>query len=348
MAFLDKIEAVLQDAGQPLHYNEITRRLLTTGMWTTEGKTPHATVNARIAEDIKHDRASRFVREGKGIFALRPASPLVPVSEPSTAAPAATKREPRSRNRGMSFLDAAAEVLEHFGRRKPMHYKDITRLAIEHGFIATTGKTPEATLLAQIGTDVDRSERRGERPRFTRHGRGYVGLTRWTAKGLAFQIAQHNDRVRQEMQTRIRALSTSEFEQLARTLLIRMGFEAVEVSGGSGDGGIDVRGVMVTGDVIRTRMAVQVKHWKKKTVEPAVVREVRGSLGTHEQGLIITSSTFSKSARQEAERGNATPVGLMDGEQLVTLLIEYEIGVRRRQENILELETDTDAEPSLE
>src|SRR4051812_30744545 len=70
----------------------------------------------------------------------------------------------------------------------------------------------------------------------------------------------------------IRSLSPSEFEQLARTLLIRMGFEAVEVSGGSGDGGIDVRGVMVTGDVIRTRMAVQVKHWKK-TVEPAVVRE---------------------------------------------------------------------------
>lgn len=347
MAFLDKIEAVLQAARQPLHYNEITRRLLTTGVWTTEGKTPHATVNARITEDIKHVPASRFVREGKGIFSLRPASPLVPVSEPSTAAPAETQREPRSRNRGMSFLDAAAEVLERFGRRKPMHYKDITRLAIEHGLISTEGKTPEATLLAQIGTDVDRRERRGERPRFTRHGRGYIGLTRWTANGLAFQIAQHNDRVRQEMHARIRALSAAEFEQLARTLLISMGFEAVEVSGGSGDGGIDVRGVMVTGDVIRTRMAVQVKHWKK-TVEPAVVREVRGSLGTHEQGLIITSSTFSKSARQEAERGNATPVGLMDGEQLVALLIEHEIGVRRRQENILELEPEADGEPSLE
>jgi restriction system protein len=150
------------------------------------------------------------------------------------------------------------------------------------------------------------------------------------------------------MHTRIRALSSSEFEQLARTLLISMGFEAVEVSGGSGDGGIDVRGVMVTGDVIRTRMAVQVKHWKTKSVEPAVVREVRGSLGTHEQGLIITSSTFSKNAREEAERVNATPVGLMDGEQLVTLLIEHEIGVRRRQENILELETESDGEPSLE
>ena len=347
MAILDKIEVVLQDAGQPLHYDEITRRLLASGVWATDGKTPHATVNARIAEDIKHNPSSRFVRERKGIFALRPSSPIVAVSDVGTAETASMKREPRSRNRAMSFLDAAAQVLERFGRRKPMHYRDITRLAIEHGFIATAGKTPEATLLAQIGTDVDRSERRGERPRFTRHGRGFIGLTRWTANGLAFQIAQHNDRVRQEMHSRIRALSASEFEQLARTLLISMGFEAVEVSGGSGDGGIDVRGVMVTGDVIRTRMAVQVKHWKK-TVEPAVVREVRGSLGTHEQGLIITSSTFSKSARQEAERGNATPVGLMDGEQLVKLLIEHEVGVRRRQENILELETGADGEPSAE
>jgi restriction system protein len=126
-----------------------------------------------------------------------------------------------------------------------------------------------------------------------------------------------------------------------------MGFETVEVSGSSGDGGIDVRGEMVTGDVIRTRMAVQVKHWRKN-VEPAVVREVRGSLGTHEQGLIITSSTFTKSARQEAERGNATPVGLMDGEQLVKLLIEHEIGVQRRQANILELEVESGGEPSLQ
>jgi restriction system protein len=347
MALLDKIEAVLQDAGQPLHYGEITHRLLRSGAWTTDGKTPHATVNARIAENIKQDPASRFVRDGKGIFTLRHTSPLVPVSDASTAVTPATKREPRSRNRVLSFLDAAAEVLERFGHKKPMYYRDITRLAMEHGLIATTGRTPEASLLAQIGTDIDRSERRGERPRFTRHGRGYIGLTRWTANGLAFQIAQHNERVRKEMHARIRSLSPSEFEQLARTLLISMGFEAVEVSGGSGDGGIDVRGFMIIGNVIKTRMAVQVKHWKK-TVEPAVVREVRGSLGTHEQGLIITSSTFSKSARQEAERGNATPVDLMDGEQLVKLLIEHEIGVRRRQENILELEIEADGEPSLE
>ena len=72
----------------------------------------------------------------------------------------------------------------------------------------------------------------------------------------------------------------------------------------------------VVGDVIRTRLAVQVKRWKSNVQAP-VIQQVRGSLGTHEQGLIITTSDFSKGAREEATRANATPVGLMDGEQLV-------------------------------
>jgi len=48
-----------------------------------------------------------------------------------------------------------------------------------------------------------------------------------------------------------------------------------------------------------------------------VVQQVRGSLGTHEQGLIVTTSDFSSGSRKEADRLNALPVGLMNGEKLV-------------------------------
>jgi restriction system protein len=41
------------------------------------------------------------------------------------------------------------------------------------------------------------------------------------------------------------------------------------------------------------------------------------------------TSDFSKGAKDEAERPDATAVGLMNGEQLVTPLVENEIGVRR-------------------
>ncbi|MDQ3816797.1 MAG: restriction endonuclease, partial [Acidobacteriota bacterium] len=114
-------------------------------------------------------------------------------------------------------------------------------------------------------------------------------------------------------------------------------FEEVAVTARSGDGGIDVRGTMVVGDVIRTRMAVQVKRWKNNIQSPTI-QQVRGSLGTHEQGLIITTSDFSSGARTEAERANAIPVALMNGDQLIELLIENDIYVRRTSYDLIEID----------
>jgi restriction system protein len=72
--------------------------------------------------------------------------------------------------------------------------------------------------------------------------------------------------------------------------LTAIGFEEVEVTSRTKDGGIDVRGTLVVGDVIRTRLAVQVKRWKQNVQSP-VIQQVRGSLGAHEQGLIITTTS---------------------------------------------------------
>jgi restriction system protein len=131
-------------------------------------------------------------------------------------------------------------------------------------------------------------------------------------------------------------MSPAGFEALVRQLLVALGFEEVELTPISGDGGIDVRGTLVVGDVVRTRMAVQVKRWKGNVGAP-IVQQVRGSLGTHEQGLIITTSDFSRSAYAEAQRPDAIPVALMNGKQLVALLVENDIGVRRTSYDLIEL-----------
>jgi restriction system protein len=60
-------------------------------------------------------------------------------------------------------------------------------------------------------------------------------------------------------------------------------------------------------------------------------------LGAHEQGLVITTSDFSSGARKEAERPDATPVALMKGDELVKLLVEHDIGVRRVPADLIEL-----------
>lgn len=68
----EAIEHVLREEGGPLHYKEITERLLKRGLWTSEGKTPEATINSRLALDIQNRGGeSRFVRTAPGVFALR-------------------------------------------------------------------------------------------------------------------------------------------------------------------------------------------------------------------------------------------------------------------------------------
>jgi restriction system protein len=118
-----------------------------------------------------------------------------------------------------------------------------------------------------------------------------------------------------------------------------MGFEDIMVTERSSDRGIDVRGTLVVGESVRIRMAVQAKKWEQNIHSP-IVQQVRGSLGAHEQGLIITTSDFSKGAREEASRRNAVPVALMNGEQLVALLAEYGIGVSRQSHDIFEIEDE--------
>ena len=287
---LEATYKVLKEAETPLHYEEITRRVLESGLWQTRGKTPGATVNARLAVDIKrHGPASRFRRVGRGIFTVSEASP-------TSTAQAVTRQESglRTSEAGpMPFLDAAEKILRDSGSNEAMSYVEITSRAMEEGLIRPEGLTPAASLSAQVGVDIRRREARGERPRFVRPERGKIGLAPALPSDVAQQIEEQNRRVQAKLLERARQSSPGGFEQLVGDLLEAMGFEEVEVTSLGADGGIDVRGTLVVADVVRLRMAVQAKRWKQNVQKP-IVQQVRGSLGAHEQGLIITTSGFSK------------------------------------------------------
>lgn len=336
LTVIDAAHQVLAAAGEPLHSNEIAQRMLAQGLWATKGHTPGATVDSRIAVDIKaNGGSSRFRRVGRSIFAVN--NGFDPQAPAATSAPKAGD----SSSATLSFADAAEQVLKQFGKHQPMHYQAITRQALDLGLIASDGQTPASSMYAVILTEIDRALKRGEQPRFAKHGKGMVSLAAWAPVGLPAEIEQHNRAVRQRLHARLHTMTPAAFEDLIGQLLTKIGFENVTVTAASGDGGIDVRGTLVVGDVIRTRMAVQVKRWKRNVQAP-VVQQVRGSLGAHEQGLIITTSDFSAGARSEAARPDATPVALMGGEQLVTLLIEHDIGVRRASYDLIELGEDAE------
>ena len=331
---------VLKEENKPLHADDITERIIGKGYWSTSGKTPEATVAAQLYRDIKKKgELSVFTLVEPYTFALREASTDAILTKMSSTPVISVQPSYKKTQQTYSFTDSAEKVLEELGNKNPMHYRVITEKAIESGWLATGGKTPEASMYAQILNEIKRYQRRGEQPRFRQHGRGYVGLSRWMGRGLAFEIEEHNKQVRQELHKRLFSMKWEDFEELIARLLAEIGFEEIEVTNHSKDGGIDVRGTLVIGEVIRTRMAIQVKRWKRNVQSP-IVQQVRGSLGAHEQGLVITTSDFSTGAYKEAARSDAIPVGLMNGKQLALLLIEYNIGISRRSHDLFDLSED--------
>ncbi len=262
MGLKDAIIKVLEEAGEALHTQEITDRILSKGLWKSTGKTPAATVSARLYSDIKKNgEASPFMLYAPQPFGLKESGPPRKANR-DTQPKVASFQVYKTQNKTYSFTDSAEKVLEEFGKKRPIHYRDITDKAIEMGWLVTGGKTPEATMYALIVTEIKRYSRRGEQPRFVQYGKGVVGLSRWMGRGLAFEIEQHNKKVRQALHKCLLGMEWDTFEELIARFLAEMGFEKIEVTSQCKDGGIDVRGTLVVGVVIRTRMAIQVKKWK--------------------------------------------------------------------------------------
>jgi len=68
---LDAAAKVLADATEPLNAKGIVERMLSKGIWKTNGKTPHATIHAAISREIaRKGSASRFKKAGRGQFTI--------------------------------------------------------------------------------------------------------------------------------------------------------------------------------------------------------------------------------------------------------------------------------------
>jgi len=125
----------------------------------------------------------------------------------------------------------------------------------------------------------------------------------------------------------IKALSPDAFERLCQRLLRESGFIHVEITGRSGDGGIDGKGIVRIGGLLSFHMIFQCKRFKG-SVSPSVVRDFRGAMiGRADKGLLITTGTFTKDARTEAQRDGAPPIDLVDGQTLSEKLKELKLGI---------------------
>src|SRR4029077_15994357 len=125
----------------------------------------------------------------------------------------------------------------------------------------------------------------------------------------------------------LRGLTPDAFERLAQRLLRQAGFIKVEVTGKSGDGGIDGIGVLRV-NLLSFQVLFQCKRYQG-SVGSNAIRDFRGAMvGRSDKGLLITTGTFTADAKREATRDGAPAIDLIDGDQLCDLLKELKLGVQ--------------------
>ena len=137
--------------------------------------------------------------------------------------------------------------------------------------------------------------------------------------------SDETDDWREELLQVLLKMDPTGFEHLAKRLLRAAGFLNANVTGHSGDGGIDGVGVYRL-SLVSFPVFFQCKRYKG-TVGPEKVRDFRGAMqGRGDKGLLITTGAFTAEAKKEATRDGAPPIDLIDGERLCELLKEHGLG----------------------
>jgi len=140
---------------------------------------------------------------------------------------------------------------------------------------------------------------------------------------------QYETAFRDKILDRLLALTPTQFEHFGREFLRAYGFVDLEVTQACRDGGIDGHGRLRVG-VAHMHVAFQCKRWEGSVGRPEIDK-FRGAIqGEFEQGIFFTTSEFASGATAASIKKGAVPIILIDGEELVRIMVEKGIGVTRR------------------
>ena len=134
---------------------------------------------------------------------------------------------------------------------------------------------------------------------------------------------------RSELIKVILEMPPGDFERLCQLILRKSGFVEVEVLGRPNDGGIDGKGSMQLSGLLKFQCYFQCKRWQS-SVGAKEIRDFRGAMaGRSDKGLFITTSSFTKSAQEEADRDGVATIELIDGEAVLDKMKELGLGLEK-------------------
>jgi len=162
---------------------EICRKAIERGLLKSEGRTPEASMGAAIYVNMKRFGASSpFVKVGRSKIAL--------------AAWGQALAQGVEGLHGATFKTAAIRVLTESG--KPLDVQTIAARALRQGYLKTAGKTPSATMGAQLYVDV---KRRKDDSVFVQLGKSLFGLRKWDVSALKPVIEKEEAKERKTILT---------------------------------------------------------------------------------------------------------------------------------------------------
>lgn len=125
---------------------------------------------------------------------------------------------------------------------------------------------------------------------------------------------------------KLKTIKPDAFERLCQLILRESGFVKVQVTGRSGDGGIDGIGILKM-NLLSFHVSFQCKRYQG-SVGSSDLRDFRGAMiGRGDKGIFITTGSFTSEARKEANRDGAPAIDLIDGDDLCELLKKLNLGV---------------------
>lgn len=217
-------------------------------------------------------------------------------------------------------------------------------------------RSAKSTLYSRLYNLIDRqlAAREGMSYRITDAGREWLTQALPTKKAdprkaLLDAVKRYNEQQKETLREQLSTMNPYKFEHLVAQLLEAMGYEEVEVTKASGDKGVDVIGKVQVGITTITEV-VQVKRMQNTITRP-YIDQLRGALPYHKaiRGTLITTGKFAAKCAEAALFPGAAPITLIDGDRLLEMLIENNVGIRRSNAvELLDVDLQLFEEPEIE
>jgi restriction system protein len=146
-------------------------------------------------------------------------------------------------------------------------------------------------------------------------------------KELKITHLKHTNAFKQQILNQLKNIEPVSFEHFSKKLLEVYGFVNLTVTKPSKDGGIDGYGELKIG-LTHLNVAFQCKRWKNNPIGRTEIDKFRGAIqGEFEQGIIFTTSTFTKDSLKATRKSGAVPIILIDGAAIIDIMIQKQFGV---------------------